>query len=111
MVGAVAKGVFQCRHCADDLGMEVVGLDDYSSGTTNVPFLSDIRIVKGDLSNSTFLAGLFAKHHFDIVYHTSQLGGSSLSHHQPSRIYETNLVRSDILHDCCHVLVDRISHT
>ena len=91
--------------------MEVVGLDDYSSGTTNVPFLSDIRIVKGDLSNSTFLSALFAKHHFDIVYHTSQAGGSSLSHHQPSRIYETNLVRSHKKFAVLkHVLCARYSH-
>lgn len=82
-----------CRHCAE-LDMEVVGLDDYSSGTTNVPYLSDVRIVKGDLSNSTFLTGLFAKHKFDIVYHVSQVGGSALSHHYPSKIYETNLVTS-----------------
>jgi UDP-glucose 4-epimerase len=80
--------------------MDVVGLDDYSGGTTNVPLLSDIRIVKGDLTNSTFLAGLFAKHQFDIVYHTSQLAGSDLSHHYPSKIYTTNLVSSHTKPSC-----------
>jgi UDP-glucose 4-epimerase len=76
--------------------MDVVGLDDYSTGTGNIPFLSqaDVRLVNGDINNATFLSGLFAKHDFDIVYHTAQVGGSALSNHYPSKVYEYNLVRN-----------------
>lgn len=81
-----------CRYCAQELEAEVIGLDDFSQGAGNVPFLSDIRILKGDIANSTFLAGIFAKHSFDVIFHASELAGSAISHHFPSRIYEANLV-------------------
>ena len=83
-----------CSYCAQELDLEVIGLDDFSQGAGNVPFLSDIRILKGDLSNSTFLAAIFAKHSFDIIFHASEMSGGSISHHFPSRMYEENIVRS-----------------
>lgn len=85
-------GSHLARYCAQELEAEVIGLDDFSQGAGNVPFLSDIRILKGDIANSTFLAGIFAKHSFDVIFHASELAGSAISHHFPSRIYEANLV-------------------
>eukprot|EP00892_Ulva_mutabilis_P005244 jgi/Ulvmu1/3091/UM015_0131.1 len=85
-------GSHVARYCAQELDAEVIGLDDFSQGAGNVPFLSDIRIFKGDLANSTFLAGIFAKHSFDVIFHASELAGSAISHHFPSRMYEVNLV-------------------
>lgn len=81
-----------CRYCEQELAAEVIGLDDFSQGAGNVPFLSDIRILKGDLSNSTFLAAIFAKHRFDVIFHASDVSGGSISHHFPSRVYEANVV-------------------
>lgn len=81
-----------CRYCAQELEAEVIGLDDFSQGAGNVPFLSDIRILKGDLSNSTYLAAIFAKHSFDVIFHASEISGASISQHFPSRVYEANVV-------------------
>lgn len=86
------SGYRTCSYCAQELEAEVIGLDDFSQGAGNVPFLSDIRILKGDLSNSTFLASIFAKHSFDVIFHASEVSGSSISHHFPSRMYEANVV-------------------
>jgi UDP-glucose 4-epimerase len=76
--------------------MEVIGLDDFVYGAGNVPLLSDIRIMKGDLTNATFLSTLFAKHQFDIVFHLTDTPSSALSHHIPHHVYEANLVRINI---------------
>jgi hypothetical protein len=72
--------------------MEVVGVDDFRHGASNVPFLGDARVLNGALTNITFLRGVFAKFKFDAVYLLPDPPGVFVANRRSSAIYATDLV-------------------
>lgn len=73
--------------------MEVVGVDDFSHGAANVPFLGDARLIKGALTNATFLAGVFSRYKFDVVYHLPYQPGLAAEAMPSATVYSQDLVR------------------
>jgi hypothetical protein len=75
--------------------MDVVGVDDFAQGASNVPYLGDARLVNGALTNSTFLENLFSKvGQGVVVYHLLDPSGVAAALGPPSHVYTSNLVRS-----------------
>jgi GDP-D-mannose dehydratase len=74
--------------------MDVVGIDDFQQGASNVPFLGDARLVKGDLTNATFLHNVFNKFRFDVVYHLPDQPSVTTGFEPSSQLYTSTLVRS-----------------
>jgi hypothetical protein len=77
--------------------MEVVGVDDFQHGTSNIPFLGDARVLNGALTNITFLRSVFAKFNFDTVYLLPDPPGVFVANRRSSAIYATDLVRPEMV--------------
>jgi UDP-glucose 4-epimerase len=85
-------GSHVAEHCVR-LGFDVVGVDDLSGGfRENVPPGVDFR--QGSVTDTAFVAGLFAPPGFDYVYHLAAYAAEGLSHFIRRFNYETNLVGS-----------------
>lgn len=75
------------------LGHSVVVLDDLSGGfVENVP--SGATFVDGSVMDEALLAGLFARHRFDYVYHLAAYAAEGLSHFIRRFNYENNVIGS-----------------
>ena len=96
MTGAAG---FLGSHTADAcaaLGFRVVGLDDLSGGSRrNVS--DDVEFVEGSICDETLLKTLFARHHFDYVYHLAAYAAESLSHFIRAFTYRNNVLGSALL--------------
>lgn len=83
-------------HVADELlaaGHEVVVLDDLSGGfRDNVP--ARATFVEGSILDHELIDRLFAKHHFDYVYHLAAYAAEGLSHFIKRYNYSNNLIGS-----------------
>jgi UDP-glucose 4-epimerase len=74
-------------------GFQVVGVDDLSGGfITNVPAGVDFR--RGSVTDTAWVADLWADGDFDYVYHLAAYAAEGLSHFIRHFNYETNLVGS-----------------
>jgi len=75
------------------LGQKVVILDDLSGGfEENIP--QNVLFVKGSITDTALLAGLFETHQFDYVYHLAAYAAEGLSHFIRRFNYENNLIGS-----------------
>lgn len=83
-------------HVADHLlkmGHDVVVLDDLSGGfRDNVP--ASALFVEGSITDSDLVDKLFARHHFDYVYHLAAYAAEGLSHFIKRFNYNNNLIGS-----------------
>ena len=83
-------------HVADELlatGHEVVVLDDLSGGFgDNVP--AEATFVEGSVLDHELIDQLFARHHFDYVYHLAAYAAEGLSHFIKRYNYSNNLIGS-----------------
>jgi len=85
-------GSHVAEHCLK-LGMSVTATDDLSGGfRENVPDGSEW--VEGNLRDPGFVARLFERRRFDVVYHLAAYAAEGLSHFVRRHNYETNLVAS-----------------
>src|SRR5438477_91639 len=77
----------------EDLAMEVVVLDDLSGG-----FPENIhrgaQFVHGSIVDAPLVDRLFARHHFDVVYHLAAYAAEGLSHFIKRFNYTNNLIGS-----------------
>ena len=90
--GFIASHV--ARHCATELGMHVVGVDDMSGGF-KYNLHDSFTFVRGDLQNATFVKELFRLHGpFEFVYHLAAYAAEGLSHFVRGFNYRNNLVAS-----------------
>jgi UDP-glucose 4-epimerase len=88
-------GSHVAKFCANELGMEVVGVDDMSGGFEYNLDHSSFYFVKGDLQNATFVHELFDEFGpFEYVYHLAAYAAEGLSHFIRSFNYRNNLVAS-----------------
>jgi UDP-glucose 4-epimerase len=91
-------GSHVASYCAEELGMEVIGVDDMSGGFDyNIQrgTGSGMTFVRGDLQNETFVKELFAAHGpFETVYHLAAYAAEGLSHFIRGFNYKNNLVAS-----------------
>lgn len=89
-------GGFVGSHVADHclaLGMEVVGIDDFSGGTSdNVP--KGVEMVIGDLRDASLVRSLWDRGPFNCIYHLAAYAAESLSHYIRRFNYENNLLAS-----------------
>jgi nucleoside-diphosphate-sugar epimerase len=80
------------RDCAE-LGFDTVALDDMSGGfERNVP--DGVRLIVGDLKDAAFVAELFEKEKFDVVFHLAAYAAEGLSHFIRNYNYQNNLIAS-----------------
>ena len=83
-------------HVAKDvaaLGFDTVALDDMSGGfERNVP--EGVRLIVGDLKDAKFVAELFDKEQFDVVFHLAAYAAEGLSHFIRNYNYQNNLIAS-----------------
>lgn len=84
----------------DDLGMEVVVLDDLSGG-----FRENVHprahFIKGSITDPVLVNRLFDVHRFDIVYHLAAYAAEGLSHFIKRFNYTNNLIGSVNLINAC----------
>lgn len=84
----------------DDLGMEVVVLDDLSGG-----FKENVHprahFVQGSITDHALVNRLFDVHRFDIVYHLAAYAAEGLSHFIKRFNYTNNLIGSVNLINAC----------
>ena len=74
-------------------GNDVVVVDDLSGGfEDNVP--EGARFIAGSVVDYELMAGLFAEHNFDYVFHLAAYAAEGLSHHIRRFNYENNTVAS-----------------
>ncbi len=89
-------GGFVGSHVADHclaLGMEVVGIDDFSGGSAeNVP--RGVEMVIGDLRDASLVRSLWDRGPFNCIYHLAAYAAESLSHYIRRFNYENNLLAS-----------------
>ncbi|MBX9891029.1 MAG: NAD-dependent epimerase/dehydratase family protein [Chitinophagaceae bacterium] len=79
-------------HCLR-LGFEVVATDDLSGGyMENVPM--GCTFIKGNLTDKSFVEGLFNDHAFEYIYHLGAYAAEGLSHFIRGYNYQTNLLAS-----------------
>ena len=85
-------GSHVAEHCIH-LGFEVVGVDDLSGGfRENIPSGAEFR--QGTVTDSEWVASLWADGHYDFVYHLAAYAAEGLSHFVRRYNYETNLIGS-----------------
>jgi UDP-glucose 4-epimerase len=85
-------GSHVCRHL-QHAGMTVVGLDDLSGGfKDHVP--AGVDFVEGSITDRPLIDALFAKHHFDYVFHLAAYAAEGLSHFIKHFNYTNNLLGS-----------------
>jgi len=98
MTKVLVTGVagFIGSHVADHclrLGFDVVGVDDLSGGfIENIPPEVDFR--QGTVTDTEWVAGLWASERYDYVYHLAAYAAEGLSHFIRRFNYETNLLGS-----------------
>jgi UDP-glucose 4-epimerase len=83
-------------HVAESLvgrGHKVVGLDDLSGGFAD-NCSSGVQLVQGSVLDAKLLAGLFAEHQFDYVFHLAAYAAEGLSHFIRRFNYANNVVGS-----------------
>lgn len=82
------------------LGHKVVILDDLSGGfIENMP--KGVVFVKGSITDSELVSGLFKDYHFDYVYHLAAYAAEGLSHFIRKFNYENNLIGSiNLINEC-----------
>jgi len=91
--GAGFMGSHLCDYLLDEMGFEVVALDDLSGGfEDNVP--KGATFVKGSVVDHVLVDRLFAEHRFDYVYHLAAYAAEGLSHFIKRFNYENNLIGS-----------------
>ncbi len=74
-------------------GHEVVTLDDLSGGfSDNIP--PDTEFVEGSVVDADLVAGLFAEHRFDHVFHLAAYAAEGLSHYIRHFNYQNNVLGS-----------------
>ncbi len=87
---------FMGRHVAaacQDLGMEVVGLDDLSGGyRSNVP--EGVRFVEGSVNDDFLIRDLTEGERFDFIYHLAAYAAEGLSHFIRRFNYTNNVTGS-----------------
>ncbi len=85
-------GSHVAEHCLK-LGFKVTATDDLSGGfLENVP--EGCEFIQGDLRNPDFVASLWGRRNFEIVYHLAAYAAEGLSHFVRRFNYETNLLSS-----------------
>ena len=83
------------NYCAQELGMEVIGVDDMSGGFEYNLNPDVWTYVKGDLRDPAFVKKLFKEHGpFPFVYHIAAYAAEGLSHFIRRYNYQTNLLAS-----------------
>lgn len=91
--GAGFIGSHVVDHLIDELGIEVVVLDDLSGGfRENVH--PKAKFVQGSVVDHTLVNRLFAAHRFDLVYHLAAYAAEGLSHFIKRFNYHNNLIGS-----------------
>jgi UDP-glucose 4-epimerase len=91
--GAGFIGSHVVDHLVDQLGFEVVVLDDLSGGFhENVN--PKARFVEGSIVDYPLVTGLFERHRFDYVYHLAAYAAEGLSHFIKRFNYTNNLIGS-----------------
>lgn len=91
--GAGFLGSHLCDYLLDEMGFDVVALDDLSGGfEDNVP--ERATFVRGSVVDHRLIDGLFAEHEFDYVYHLGAYAAEGLSHFIKRFNYENNLIGS-----------------
>jgi UDP-glucose 4-epimerase len=91
--GAGFIGSHVVDHLVDQLGFEVVVLDDLSGGfPENVN--PKARFVEGSIVDYPLVTGLFERHRFDYVYHLAAYAAEGLSHFIKRFNYTNNLIGS-----------------
>lgn len=91
--GAGFLGSHLCDYLLDEMGFDVVALDDLSGGfEDNVP--KGATFVQGSVVDHSLIDGLFAEHEFDYVYHLGAYAAEGLSHFIKRFNYENNLIGS-----------------
>lgn len=87
---------FMGRHVAaacQDLGMEVVGLDDLSGGfRENVP--EGVRFIEGSVNDDALIRELTDSERFDFIYHLAAYAAEGLSHFIRRFNYTNNVTGS-----------------
>lgn len=91
--GAGFIGSHLVDYLIDNLGMDVVVLDDLSGG-----YLDNVNqkatFIEGSIVDSKLIKELFTTHKFDYVYHLAAYAAEGLSHFIRKFNYENNLVGS-----------------
>ena len=91
--GAGFIGSHVVDHLIDQLGIEVVVLDDLSGGfRENVH--PKARLVEGSIVDAALVTRLFERHRFDYVYHLAAYAAEGLSHFIKRFNYTNNLIGS-----------------
>ncbi len=91
--GAGFIGSHVVDHLIEQLGFEVVVLDDLSGGfEENVNRRA--RLVEGSIVDHRLVDSLFQQHHFDYVYHLAAYAAEGLSHFIKRFNYANNLIGS-----------------
>lgn len=95
-------GSHVCEH-VQKLGCKVIGLDDLSGGfLDNVP--EGVEFVQGDVTDQAFIASLFERYRFSVVYHLAAYAAEGLSHFIRSYNYRNNLIGS------MHLINESVKH-
>jgi UDP-glucose 4-epimerase len=85
-------GSHVCRHLLL-AGHEVVGVDDLSGGfLDHVP--AGVKFAEGSVTDTAFVQSLFARHHFEHVFHLAAYAAEGLSHFIKHFNYTNNLLGS-----------------
>jgi len=102
--GAGFLGSHLCDYLIDEMGFDVVVLDDLSGGfEDNVP--AGATLVRGSVVDHGLIDGLFDEHGFDYVYHLAAYAAEGLSHfikrfnYQNNLIGSVNLINASVNHD------------
>lgn len=91
--GAGFMGSHLCDYLLDEMGCEVVALDDLSGGfEDNVP--AGATFVRGSVTDHELVDRLFDEHRFDYVYHLAAYAAEGLSHFIKRFNYTNNLIGS-----------------
>lgn len=84
------------RHVADcclRMGMDVIGLDDFSGGfRENVP--KGVKLVRGSIINDSLIRELTENNNFECIYHLAAYAAEGLSHFIRRYNYANNLIGS-----------------
>lgn len=91
--GAGFLGSHLAEYLLEEMGLEVVVLDDLSGGfETNVP--EGATFVKGSVVDHELIDDLFRRHRFAYVYHLAAYAAEGLSHFIKRFNYQNNLIGS-----------------
>lgn len=91
--GAGFIGSHLTDYLIDELGFEVVVLDDLSGGFIN-NLHPKAKFVKGSIVDHELVNALFAEHRFNYVYHLAAYAAEGLSHFIKRFNYTNNLIGS-----------------